>query len=361
MSNPILCPECNRRATYLRPYKDQGKWYRCVNGHRFFVHNDKTAEMFSNSPPPPTDPRKTYFCYEHQGKQKAFVEALRSHGYFQTPVTTGIAFILADADVLGRVTRFERIHNINRSVKFFVYPHAARPDLAHDGFGGNPFTTATFVVSKEHAEVLRIIGHKEPLHVVGWSLCPIQPFIPHSSYENVLFAPIHPRNSMIDKRANQAVMDRLVTLAKADRIKLTVRFISSLPETGITRVDHPNIIYTAGTRDNGHEQIDAADVVVSHQTFAWIAVARGVPTVMMAEDMVCHWEVRPGKLIVAKTWDRYKHMLMYPLDILQVDDTVALLEHAISTDEDIHDWKRRMIGDAFDHDKFIEIVESYLK
>jgi len=251
------------------------------------------------------------------------------------------------------------MHRINPLAPIIIFPHAARPDLTYDAFLGSNLVTATLVVSQEHAEILRLTGHGEPLHPIGWSLCPVKKFRPHK-LENVLYAPIHPRNSAMDKNVNQLTFNKLAPLAVSGKIKLTVRFIPTMEENGIVPVEHPNITYASGSKNGDYSQIRQADVVVSHQTFAWMSVALGIPTVMMAEDMVCHWETRPGKLTVAKTWDTYKHLLMYPLDILQADDTMALLERAASTDEDIRDWKLRMIGEPFDEDKFMQIIESYI-
>ena len=51
---------------------------------------------------------------------------------------------------------------------------------------------------------------------------------------------------------------------------------------------------------------------------------------------------------------------MYPLDILHTDDPMALMEQAADSDIMIADWKKRMIGEAFDPVKFVEIVKGYV-
>ena len=111
--------------------------------------------------------------------------------------------------------------------------------------------------------------------------------------------------------------------------------------------------------DNSYDQIESADVVVASGTFAYIAVARGVPTVMMAErSLPEHWLKTPT--VFAPNWNKYVNKMAYPLDILNTKDTKSLFIRAIAGDDKVRDWRRRMIGDDFCADKFIEVLESYI-
>ena len=117
--------------------------------------------------------------------------------------------------------------------------------------------------------------------------------------------------------------------------------------------------YIRGGLDLSYADMDNADVVVGHQTYAWLAVARGVPTVMMDEEMPTHTSPRKGPSSFAKHWDDYKDLIMYPLDILHTDDPMRLMERAAGSDGDIMEWKQRMIGEAFDPAKFAEVIKGY--
>jgi hypothetical protein len=113
--------------------------------------------------------------------------------------------------------------------------------------------------------------------------------------------------------------------------------------------------------DQNYEQIDNVDVVIGHQTFAWLAVARGVPTVMMAErDLPTHVQPRTKPIQFVKHWYKYVDLIAYPLDILECTDTLGLLRRVVTTDEDIRDWRRRMIGYPFRPDRFLGALEKYL-
>lgn len=139
-----------------------------------------------------------------------------------------------------------------------------------------------------------------------------------------------------------------------------VRYIYSLESNGLRHED--GIIYKEGSTagDPFHDMI-SADVVVSHQTFAWMAVAKGIPTVMMGENIPPHvGDLHASEFRWAKSWKEYLRLIKYPLDILDEGDTYELLQRAGESDAAILDWKTRMIGEAFDPEKFVQIVENYL-
>jgi len=306
----------------------------------------------------------TYVIFNHQNKGQKYIEALEKHGKYEQLLEDirhkHLAFAVTDTDILGRTVRLDQFRRRGCAF-FFVIPHTARPNLINDIIAPWEHTTAQFVVSQGHVEIMRLYGYEKPLHPVGWTLCPIRKFTPRPEMRHVLFAPIHPRCSRIDQDANRKTFRRLYKLAKAGDIILTVRFIKSLPESGLRQVRHPNVIYTPGRMNQGYEQIDNADVVISHQTFAWIAVARGVPTVMMANrTLKTHIEL-PGRGVqFVKNWDKYVDRLAYPLDILETRNTLGLLHRACTDDPEVAEWKRRMIGTPFSADRFLRALLQYL-
>ena len=305
----------------------------------------------------PDEPRGISFTYwNHQGKADKLIEALSPK--YTPDITEGARerarFMLTDNDVRGRVPQLERAKKLGVQ-SFLVYPHTARPSMINDNWPAWEGTAAQFVVNEYHAEVLRGYGYKKPLESIGWTLCPIREFRETPARE-VLFMPIHPRNAPIDRKVNKEAFDRLVALGGA--INLTVRYVGDLIDNGIPEVG--GVTYIQGRMNQNFAEIDAADVVVGHQTAAWIAVARGVPTVMMAEDMPTHFRTWANEYVNTKSWDKVSHLFRYPLDILAEDDTMAILTRAARSDSEIADWRRRMIGEAFDPQRFVEIVERYL-
>jgi len=331
-----------------------------VSGRHRFVHDDTGCDgQIMNG-------RIGFMCFDHQGKANKILEALNHNGkYLKLDCHRrykGLAFVLTDTDIMGR--RFKLNHMRNSGVgRFFIYPHAARPDIVNDIYREWEFTSCHFVTTEGHAEIMRLFGYSRPMMSIGWLLCPQKQFRPRKDPINILFAPIHPRCSKVDQDVNKAAFKRLEKLAKAGDINLTVRFIRSLADSGLEVVEHPNIKYTVGYMNQGYDQIDNSDVVVAHQTFLYLAVARGVPALGMAETLPTHIQIRGKKPIYAPRWNNYVHLLRYPYDILEAGNNgqvVKMLQKVIRQDNAVDEWRRRMIGQTFRADRFLKKLEQYL-
>lgn len=304
-----------------------------------------------------------FACHDHQGKARAYVQALLRAGYRYTRDVSRARFILSDLDMAGRRLGLEAV--VKQGGRVFMYPHAARPMVQWDGmyevWSG---TTASFVIGPGHIEVMRAYGYPLPLHAVGWPYGELAPFKPKANPKKVLFGPIHPNGngwlSDLDKSINAAVYQRLVRLHFDGAIKLTVRYLKGLQLCGLW--PEGGVQYVRGKADLTVADIEQADVVVGHQTFAYLAIARGVPTVMMAEFEPPRSGNSEDSFVRARSWDAYKELLMFPLDILAVEKRCVyeLLQRAAADDEPIREWRRLFIGAPFDEPLFVSTLESYL-
>lgn len=306
---------------------------------------------------------KAFYFYNHQNKGLPLVRALESAGWTWTGQSASAEFILSDIDHPSRRKSLDAFHRQGKRI--FVYPHSARPTLFHDfyGYPVYPHVAAGFQSAPGHVEILRRTGVEYPIEVVGWYLSPMRAFQPREKVRKVLFAPIHPTGSghlsAIDRKINADAFKRLLNLVYSGDIDLTVRFICRLEQNGLWVNDF--VKYVQGELDQSYKEIDEADLVVSHQTCAYIAIARGVPTVMMGEDVPPRAGCEElGDFHYSRSWDKYKDLLMYPLDILAEDDTRALLIRAAWSDYEIALWRARMIGQPFEPQRFVETLERYL-
>lgn len=300
-----------------------------------------------------------YLIFNHQNKAADYIDALNASYEMVEGDYPGVDFVFTDNDVRGRRSHLRRLRSAGATC-FFVYPHAAGPNLVNDINTPWRYTTACFVATEGHAEIMRRYGYPRPIHAVGWHLCKIRKFHPKRKPYQVLFAPIHPRCALDDKKLNRATFEKLRPLAEAGRIELTVRHIDKLEKCGLQRVEHEQISYHDGKLEPSTWHIDRADVVVGHQTFAYLAVARGIPTVMMGEDMPPHLVPKGKPVVYVNHWDDYVDLMSYPLDIMKHKNTYALLERAAQGSMKVEAWKERMIGEPFDGDKLLEIVADYL-
>ena len=311
----------------------------------------------------PAQPKPPVFVFRaHQGKEKAYVDALRKAGYKPTLIEHGNPrFVLYDLDCFKRRSALERFYN--RKVPIFMYPHAARPQVVWDGMHELfPYTRCSFVIAKGHEEVMRRYGYDLPIEVTGWAYCGIKAFEPVKEVKNILFAPIHPAaNGLmidVDRDLNIRTYKRLVPYCKENGIQLSVRHIKSLKANGLDPVG--GVKYISGDTKLSIADIDAADLVVAHQTFAYMAVARGKPVVMMGEDLPPRTILPNGKPIFVKSWDKYADILAFPLDIL-AGDVGSVITKACKQNAKVTEWRDRFIGEPFDPKIFVEKLESYLK
>ena len=304
---------------------------------------------------------KSFFVFNHQGKADAYISALTTRGWTQVKDPGKARFILSDCDVKARFKTLQSYHR--RNVKIFLYPHAAIPNIFWDfpDVPFSPFIDTHFVVSEGHTEIMKAYGVPYPLQATGWHLCPMRPFQARSSVKRIVFAPIHPNSNgflcSLDRDLNRQTFKRLMSMV-SDDMSLTVRHIRDLKANGLWHAG--GVDYVDGFLDLSCREIDQADLVVSHHTYAYMAIARGVPTLMMGEWHAPRWGGTEEKLETVRSWEKYKDLLMYPLDILAEEDTPALIHRAIHSDCEIADWRTRMIGQPFEPHRFVDAVQSYL-
>jgi hypothetical protein len=202
-------------------------------------------------------------------------------------------------------------------------------------------------------------GYPLPIEVAGWTYCDIRPFRPVNKVRSVLFGPIHPNITGwlpdVDKDLNFRTLERLSKYCKEIGAKMTVRYVRKLEEAGLNEIE--GVTFVKANPDGSTDMIDRADLVVGHETFAYLSVARGKPTLMMGEDVVPHSGNKHFKYV--SSWDKYRDIYMYPLDVLE-GDLAEVVDRAIKSDKDIIEWRKNMIGHPFRPSYFVQRLESYL-
>ncbi len=301
---------------------------------------------------------------DHQNKAGAYIEALKTAGYILTERDNvqGTRFVLTDGD-----WRQSLMDNAAaRNIPVFLYPHAARPMVIYDGCVEPQPVRCMFTQAPGGKALMEKIGYPYPVEVSGWAYSEIRPFRPSEKVERVLFAPIHPNGngwlSDVDKQINERAFSALQIWCYQNRAQLSIRYIGTPEQCGLGKAaafEAPYIEWHPGKKNNSTADMETADLVVAHQTFAWIAVALGIPTVMMAEDIPPRSGNSEAGFCFVKHWDDYKADLMYPLDLLTGDPEGTMAKAAAGCEE-VEAWKARLIGQPFDGKAFVEKLESYL-
>jgi hypothetical protein len=311
------------------------------------------------------DRQGSFLHKPHQNKERAFVQALEEAGYTKTlHANARLRFAILDHDVgpngIGHLPKLKTLQRMR--VPVFMIPHAARPTAFWDGmYPVWPHTVCTFVIAEGHVEVMRRYGYQLPLEVCGWPFCELKPFHKVEKVRKILFGPIHPNtNGWLcdeDLGINRGAFERLVEYSRETGAELTVRYIRKLKDNGLPEVEGVN--YIQAVPDGSTKEIDEADLVVSHQTFAYLAVARGRPTLMMGEDVPPRTGNAPENFRYAANWDKYAELVQFPLDILK-GDPAEMIERATRSDADIAKWRADMIGKPFNGPEFVRKLESQL-
>jgi hypothetical protein len=292
---------------------------------------------------------------DHGGKAMQFAVALHQAGH--RLVTEGPAELLLidlDPPLFGYREMIDGYKAMG--AKVLLYPHGAAPALEYDGLY-EPYEAidGRLVIGTGHSEFLRRIDYHAPAPAIGWSLCDLRPFRARRDVRSVLFAPLHPSGyGTIADEYRQANAETYARLLEGPW-DLTVRHLGTLEQNGLWHVD--GVSFVQGAMDNGHGEIDAADVVVAGEgTFPSLAIARGVPTVIYAQTLPATYGVPGEQSVPLLRAERYRDYVRFPFDV--ADGPLDEVIHAAARSEaPIADWKRRFIGQPFDAQRFVALME----
>ena len=101
-------------------------------------------------------------------------------------------------------------------------------------------------------------------------------------------------------------------------------------------------------------------MVISHGTYARLAVARGKPTLFYGQQQTPYdGDGSNGSLKFVQNYAEYRHLLWYPWDY---DDGPALPDLLVTLAEvEPVEWKRRFIGDRFEGNQFVKLLYRLVK
>jgi hypothetical protein len=305
--------------------------------------------------------------YPNRDKGEVYLNALLESGiYEQTLRATNADFILSDYE--GRCPSDVRTM-IKKGKCVFIYPHAALTFISYDGmYPSDPGITGNFVPSHGQRKIMWQYGYKCPVYPVGWSYSPVLPFKPKVDGNiKILFAPNHSiptsrkrfASLYWDKRFNQN-LETFTKLIRIPNSTLTIYYSGDIvKDNNIPNLkEKATYIKSDLSIKKSVEMIGSGeyDIVVGFDTFAWIAVAMGVPTIFFGRDL--QWEGILGK---AKHWDDYKDFIRYPYDILDPEFTTKDFEQVLTTEKRILQWKEAFIGQVFDKETFLNHVRLALE
>ena len=283
--------------------------------------------------------------HPHQGKEGLLVRALVDKGVKFVSGPAGI--YLTDCDVGKEQQAITKAHN--RGERVVLFSHAAPVTLVWDGIRKvHPDIDLFLAQTPGQKNVMESYGYPHPISVIGWHYCTIKPFKPTENVKSVLFAASHPDSNGImpqSVEANQRTFAKLRALG----LSLTVRYARSLGRSGLTRESGVNYQQSDYTIASSVKAIDQADVIVADNcTFASLAVARGKPVVMHAQNIGGH-RLDANTIGDYKHWDDYKDYLRYGYDLDDYDNAGDVIAKALQKQDD--EWYNKFISSPLNADK----------
>lgn len=308
--------------------------------------------------PAPVAKPKKFFAVKRLDTASSFVNALLHAGYVEVPNAKQADFVLYDKESssLARQAKMES-QIVDKPV--FIYPHTPYSFWFWDGIVKPRRCTCNFVVGDAAAKSMQTYGYPYRVEAVGFPRCEVKPFTPttgkHLIYSSSRLQGKGGKMYGAERNASIQVMRWLVQNKKFfDTVTICYQF--SIQKNGMNSFQEDGFIYRSSGEQvemgaaNTLRQLQGADIVISCNTFAYISIAQGHPTVMYP---------------IHKTVNRLAHFDLYrqwydfPLDLYSMDgaDVLALRD---KPNEQVEEWKRMNIGTSFDAEKFISIVKEFI-
>lgn len=301
-----------------------------------------------------------FFVFENYDAADAYSIALVEAGHVKTTNIDSAEFLLYDYE------RYPERNQIKQFIKSgkpaFIYPHTPYSFFLWDGIYKPLQAKCNFVSTKHQKKIMELYGYPYEVEDCGFSRCEIKKFKPFQQdiYPNVLIAPAHGlQGKLTDEFAKISLMKMLDFIYQYRELFGNVKLRYS--GDGLS-FDYLSKFVGKWDFEKGYrndfssiKSIDQADIVFSTNTFAYLSIARGIPTFMYGNEYPMR--TRKGE---AKHYKDYDGWTQYPLDISNLEYSFGMMLANSRADEPIKVWKERNIGYQFDPQKFVKKVESYL-
>lgn len=282
-------------------------------------------------------------------------------------VTAGHEIVKARPDILlvdfdGPVAHYPKTIEkaYSEGALIAMYSHGAMPLHGWDGiWEPNERVSVHLVMTPGQQEVMRRYGYPIRTEVIGWHYCEQRKFEPIEDVwsKRVLFAPWHPHGNGWMLGEARALNTKVYSLLRDMPVALTVRHVRTLFQNGLEEAVGVEYQPSDMTLESAVKAIDAADLVVSHGTFAYLAVARGKPVVFYGQNIRPHDGYSDEMLRYALKWDLYRDYMRYPYDISDTKPkaTWNILQQAGKVEAS--EWRSKFIGYEFDPVGFVKLLE----
>lgn len=303
---------------------------------------------------------KSFYVFSIRDAADAFVDSLLSAGYIRSQSLKDADFILADKEPTDAKRRFEFIKSIaGRPV--FYFPHTPYAYWLWDGrLPMHSPICCNFVVGDGAVMGMKAYGYPYRVEAVGFPRCVVKPFSPTTG-KNLLYAPArlmgngwwwHKGEREAHRRVARWILENMENFDS-----VTVNYSVSREKSEVTELEKSGtkLINIGNSRSLGDktasESITGIDLVIACKTFGYLAVAKGIPTILYGYDK--------NETYRSYHYDLYKDHYEFPLDLhkMTIEDVMNLKTHR---PVEVEEWCRVNIGNSFNSEKFLSVVREYL-
>jgi len=303
---------------------------------------------------------KTFYVIRNKDAGDEYIDALLSAGYEEQRRIWRADFLLIECEHGG--ANRERITEIARVRPVFIYPHTPYSYWIWDGPYPPAPVKCNFVVGQGAVMGMKAYGYPYRVEPVGWTGCPIKEFTPTKG-TRLLFVPPHLVRD--GKYADHEVVYPAVVKA-AEFIarhrnsfeSVTVNYsMDGIDESGVGILKKHNVTFRpvqihgiAEPRKQALEQMQGFDLIITSNTFGYLAIASGIPTILFGADTLDYH---------VKSYALYRDHYRFPF-ILEDMDIQDVLNVRKEEGAEVKRWKELNIGRPFDKKRFLEVIKEYM-
>jgi hypothetical protein len=303
---------------------------------------------------------RKFSVFANKDAGSPYVHALTKAGFEFVSVDDRADFMLIDCEHAGGP--WKRIASFLSTRPVFVYPHSPLAYFIWDGHYRVLPVQCNFVIGEAAKRSMEAYGYPNRIEMCGWARSKLRKFAPTIG-SRLLFVPARTRGNgkytnlsyaETTPRAFQFVLDHLDCFEHVT-ICYVKDFVNEADyaHTGIDFIKTDPGLAASPTQDM-LERIDAADLVISCETVACLAVASGKPTVVYNAKAV----PATGNVLAAK-YELYRQYYEFPLALEEMSIR-DMLDVRSAKNQHVEEWKRMNIGGLFEPDKFVNTIMEYL-
>jgi hypothetical protein len=304
---------------------------------------------------------KKYYVLERRDMARPFKLALYNAGYRKTMDPEEADFLLYDLEqnVYRSILDYFALHR----KPLFVYPHSANSWYFWDGFHKEYPVSCCFVFTREVRTAMIAYGYKSRIEPIGFSCGEVINW-KGMREKTLLFAPMHTMGPVgqdylrppASFRLNREALEKVFELAPLFK-KITIRYGKTFIASGMYDPQIRNVVFEQASLKvkDSLASINRHNMVISAGTLAYLAVARGKPTIFYGT----HGQPPQEGEMTVRHYDKYKWM-DYPVFLDNMSEDM-IMKFAVQNDPNVERWKKANIGNTFSANRFISVVREYVK